>query len=326
MIPGIAAVDRVSPSVSITAPGAGSTQTGTITLSANAADNDQIAGVQFYVDGSPVGAEDTVAPFSTTLNTAALTTGSHSVYAIARDRVGNLTQSATVSFNAADQHAPTISLTNPTGGSISGSITMTATVADDVGVVGVQFKIDGANVGAEAGVVGGVASTSLDTHFYANGGHTFSAVARDAAGNTTTASASASIANSAPASGYQDLGDWPGGRIFLDENHVTWDPGSLSIPATTTYYQCYISLYVGYIEQNADGSTQHVQLYLGGGYFGEILATGYNGATQQTGYGLYNPAGQSIHFERFLDPATSYEFAGAQIFRLYYFFSPIYAS
>ena len=55
-------------------------------------------------------------------------------------------------------------------------------------VVGVQFKLDGANLGAEDtsapyGIV-------WDTTGVANGPHTLSAVARDAASNTATAATS----------------------------------------------------------------------------------------------------------------------------------------
>ena len=60
---------------------------------------------------------------------------------------------------------------------------MPATAADNVGVAGVQFKVDGANVGGED--TRALLVTWNTTS--ANGAHTLSAVARDAAGNTRTA-------------------------------------------------------------------------------------------------------------------------------------------
>ena len=49
-----------------------------------------------------------------------------------------------------DTQLPAVAITAPVGGStISGSIAVSATASDNVGVVGVQFKLDGANLGAE---------------------------------------------------------------------------------------------------------------------------------------------------------------------------------
>lgn len=82
--------------------------------------------------------------------------------------------------------APIVSVTSPSDGvSVAGSaITLTATASDDVGVVGVQFKMDGVNVGAEDTTA--PYSTVWNSTLVADGSHTVTAVARDAAGNTTT--------------------------------------------------------------------------------------------------------------------------------------------
>src|SRR4029079_4362275 len=68
----LTAPDTTPPTVAMTAPAAGATVSGTITVSANAADNVGVAGVQFLVDGANAGAEDTTAPFSVSYNTAGL--------------------------------------------------------------------------------------------------------------------------------------------------------------------------------------------------------------------------------------------------------------
>ena len=44
--------DTTPPTVSLTAPAAGATVTGTVTVSANAADNVGVAGVRFLLDGA----------------------------------------------------------------------------------------------------------------------------------------------------------------------------------------------------------------------------------------------------------------------------------
>jgi hypothetical protein len=85
--------DTTPPSVALTAPAAGSTVSGTVTVSANATDSGGIAGVQFRLDGVNLGAEDLTAPYSVTWNTTTATAGSHTLAAQARDIAGNLASS-----------------------------------------------------------------------------------------------------------------------------------------------------------------------------------------------------------------------------------------
>ena len=74
---------------------------------------------------------------------------------------------------------------------------LTADAADNVGVVGVQFKVDGTNVGAEDTTA--PYSVSWNSTTVANGTHTVTAVARDAAGNTTTSTpVTVTVTNAAP--------------------------------------------------------------------------------------------------------------------------------
>ena len=68
-----------------------------MTVSATAADNVGVAGVQFKLDGANLGAEDTTAPYSVSWNTTTATNGTHTLTAIARDAAGNTTTSTSVS-------------------------------------------------------------------------------------------------------------------------------------------------------------------------------------------------------------------------------------
>src|SRR5437867_889930 len=78
-----------------------------------------------------------------------------------------------------------VDIASPASGStVSGTITVTASASDNVGVTGVQFLLDGANLGAE--VTSGPYSVSWDTSTAGNGSHALAARARDAAGNATT--------------------------------------------------------------------------------------------------------------------------------------------
>jgi cytochrome c peroxidase len=98
--------DTAAPTVSISAPANGATVSGAATLSANASDNVGVVGVQFRVDGQAVGSEDTAAPYSVSWLTGAVTNGSHSITAVARDAAGNTTQSPAVNVTVANT-APT---------------------------------------------------------------------------------------------------------------------------------------------------------------------------------------------------------------------------
>lgn len=86
-----------------------------------------------------------------------------------------------------DASAPSVALTSPFAGATvsGGAVTVAASATDNVGVVGVQFKLDGNNLGAED--TSAPFSVSWDSTLAANGPHTLSAVARDLAGNRTAA-------------------------------------------------------------------------------------------------------------------------------------------
>lgn len=116
------------------------------------------------------------------------------------------TYSFTTLASIADVTPPTVSITSPANGAtVSGTISVSANASDNVGVAGVQFTIDGGNLGSE--ITTAPFSTSLNTALYANGSHTLAAVARDAAGNKSTASVSVTVSNTTapPPSSSSDL-------------------------------------------------------------------------------------------------------------------------
>lgn len=89
----------------------------------------------------------------------------------------------------ADTTPPTVSIAAPANGaSVSGAaVTLFANAADNVGVASVQFKLDGSNLGGAVTVSPYTLAWNSTT--VANGSHTLSAVASDAAGNQATATA-----------------------------------------------------------------------------------------------------------------------------------------
>src|SRR5207253_878754 len=136
--------------------------------------------------GANLGAEDTTNPYSVSWNTTTASNGSHTLTAVARDAAGNVTTSAGVTVTVSnDTTPPSVSITSPAAGAtVSGTVPVTASASDNVGVAGVQFKLDGANLGAE--VTAAPYSVSWNTTSASAGNHTLSAVAGDAAGNQTT--------------------------------------------------------------------------------------------------------------------------------------------
>jgi hypothetical protein len=207
--------DTSPPTVSLTAPANSATVSGgSVTLSANASDDVGVAGVQFKVDGSNAGSEDTTSPYSISWNSALVANGSHTITAVARDAAGNSTTSSSISVtvsNAPDSTPPTVSITAPTAGAtVSGSsVSLTANAADNVGVAGVQFKLDGNNLLSED--TSSPYSINWDTTTTTNGTHTLTAVARDAAGNSITSSTVSVTVSNVGA---------PGGALLLGNQTV----------------------------------------------------------------------------------------------------------
>jgi hypothetical protein len=99
---------------------------------------------------------------------------------------------------AADVTPPTVSVTAPLpGATVTGPITVSANASDDVGVVGVQFLLDGVPLMSE--VMSSPYAILWDTSKTSNGSHTLSARARDAAGNTGVApGATVNVSNNGP--------------------------------------------------------------------------------------------------------------------------------
>ena len=90
--------DTIAPIVNVTSPTANASVLGTVTITANATDALGVTGVQFYIDGVALGAQDTAAPYSVSLNTTLYANGSHTISANARDAAGNVGTSATMTI------------------------------------------------------------------------------------------------------------------------------------------------------------------------------------------------------------------------------------
>ncbi len=181
--------DVTAPFTWIYAPQNNATTSESIQILASASDNVGVAAVQFKVDGISVGAEDRSGPFSIPFDTRLVSNGVHTLTVQARDSAGNTSTSNSVRItvsNTEDTTPPTVSLAAPASGStVEGVTTESATGSDDVGIAGIQFKLDGVNLGGE--VTAAPYSRTWYTVLVANGEHSLTALARDVAGNTAAA-------------------------------------------------------------------------------------------------------------------------------------------
>src|SRR5581483_7762233 len=167
---------------------------GTVSLRWTAAtDNPGVTGYNVYrsttAGFTPSAANRVAQVAGTGFTDTGLAAGTYYYRVTARDAAGNVSAPSNEASAAAtaDTTAPTVALTSPANGAtVSGTVTAAANAADNVGVVGVQFLLDGANLGAEDTTA--PFSVLWNTTGSTNGTHTLTARARDAAGNVTTAS------------------------------------------------------------------------------------------------------------------------------------------
>jgi hypothetical protein len=183
--------DTAAPAVQITSPAPGASVTGTVAVNVSASDNEVVTRVELYLDSGVLLGTDTTAPYSVTWNTAAATTGPHTLYAKAYDESGNTATSVDVSVTVLDTAPPSVSILSPAFGSWipnNASVTISVSASDPAGVARVELYRD-------SGVLLGTDTTapySLDwTPAVLQGSHTLYAKAYDAldnSGNSATVS------------------------------------------------------------------------------------------------------------------------------------------
>jgi chitodextrinase len=206
---------------------------GTLTLSATASDNtggSGVANVSFYESTGTCNANATLigtdttgssGTYTTSLDTTGLTNGTvYHICSIATDVAGNVqttpsVQNLTPNNSTSDTTPPTSTLSSPGTGSLSGSVTLSATATDNSGGSGVAnvkfYDVAGTGtcnsgstlIGTDTSATGTTYSTSWDTTTVANGTYKVCSVATDNAGNAqgTPSSQSVTISNTVSTSG-----------------------------------------------------------------------------------------------------------------------------
>jgi len=202
---------NAAPSVSLTAPSSGQTVSGTIALSAIAADDKAVNRVVFSA-GSTIIATDTSSPYSASLNTATLPNGSNTIKAQAFDAEG-LSTTSQVSINVQNGTTtppitPPASTPAPGSGAldlwfksplanntVSGTLSGTKCYVNGTGVSKVAFKLDSTALNTDTVMSDGMQCV-LDTTKFANGTHTLTATATSSTGATRSDVISINIQNS----------------------------------------------------------------------------------------------------------------------------------
>ncbi len=117
---------------------------------------------------------------------------------------------------------PAVTILQPaSSGTVSGSVTVSGTAGDSAGITQVQLSVDGGTPQTLSGTT--YWSTPIDTTTLANGPHTVTVQATDAAGNTGSASITIDVQNSAtacpaPAAGVTELS----GNVSVESGQAGW--------------------------------------------------------------------------------------------------------
>ncbi|NHJ84958.1 MAG: hypothetical protein FK734_05820 [Asgard group archaeon] len=121
------------------------------------------------------------------------TSGSWSVGCYSYSGSGSYTITVTITTSTADTTPPSVSITSPSNGAtVSGTISITASASDNVGVSYVTFKVDSTTISTDSS---SPYSASLNTATLSDGTHTIYATAYDAAGNYDQDSISITVDN-----------------------------------------------------------------------------------------------------------------------------------
>lgn len=218
--------DSAAPTLSLTAPAAGSTVAGTVDVTANATDNVGVTKVEFYVD-SQLKATSTVAPYSFQWNTAELANKNFVLIAKAYDAAGNIrTDSVEVTVQNGDQQAPSapsnLKATAPTYS--TAKLTWDAST-DNVGVKSYIVYRNTVPVGEIT------APSYQDSGLIASTSYRYQVAAKDAAGNVSALSAATSVTTPAVADTVAPSkpGSLSGEAVSSSQINLTWQASTDNI-------------------------------------------------------------------------------------------------
>ncbi len=184
--------DTTPPAVTVTKPTANQSLSGRSTVSVSATDRYGVADVVLSIDGVPF-ATDTRSPYNFVIDTTTFSAGLHKLSIVATDTSGNAStpRIIRVTFSgvatAGAGNSGSIRFTSPAeGSSVTGNVTIKATVSDADGLSLIEWFVDGESVFSSpmSGTSSGV-SYVWRSASYAAGSHSVTVAITDTAGNQT---------------------------------------------------------------------------------------------------------------------------------------------
>lgn len=183
--PVVITLDNTPPTAALTSPTQGMFVQGNVALQATATDNQAVAKVEFY-DGTTLIGTSTASPYTLNWSTWGVAEGAHTLSVKAYDNAGNVRVSSAVGVTV-DNVGPAASITAPVSNArVAGTVQVSATAGDDVGLARVEFYVDGALIGTDTNAPYGVSWNSATV---TDGNHVLTAKAVDNAGNVGTSGA-----------------------------------------------------------------------------------------------------------------------------------------
>lgn len=197
----VAVIDNTTPALTFKAPRTNAKLHNTIEITTHATDNDQVAGVQYYLDnkllGSEITAADQKSEYSYVWDTTNSADGQHSLSATVFDQAGNSnTDSLTVSVAnhnspPPDTDAPTAPVNLATTSATANNISLSWNSSTDNGGSGIA----GYAVYRDGTFIASTSQTNFtDTNLKPGTSHVYTVSAFDNAGNSSDRSGSLTIA------------------------------------------------------------------------------------------------------------------------------------
>jgi len=190
-----ASSDTASPAVSITSPTNGATVSGTVTVSGQATDNVGVSSVSMTAGAIAIPCALSGSAYSCTWNSGSSANGNYTITVTAKDAANNRgSSSVDVTLNNPDTTAPAVTINSPANGAtISGTVTVTGTATDNVGVSSVTMSTGGPSTACT--VTGTNYSCTWNAGSLSDGSYTITVTAKDAANNSGASSISVTVSN-----------------------------------------------------------------------------------------------------------------------------------
>ena len=153
--------DTTSPEVTITAPTAGTSVSGTTTVSATAYDDVGVTDVQFKLGDANLGPDLTAAPYLTSWDTTTVANGDYTLTAVARDAAGHATTSPPVTVAVANTAGSSVVLagdqqiepkTDSNSSGVAEAFQTTATAAGAASKLTIYLDAGSTGTGIQAGL------------------------------------------------------------------------------------------------------------------------------------------------------------------------------